>query len=375
MTSIRNTLLLTAALMPLTALATTVRVHYDAGKDGITIRSDKGPMSWDKGAAASAGVDKVWSYTWPDSLGEITMKPALGADKVSTGGAYKLAAGATLDIYPFFGAPFGKVSIIPAFSSPQLQNTRALRVYLPPSYQENAAKRYPVLYMHDGQNLFDAKSAAYGVEWNVDETVNRLIAPDSGRVAVFGEDGTAVPAPELRRRIGYVFQEVGLFPHLTVAENIAVTPKLLGWDAVRRSARVAELLDLVALPPDVASRPPAALSGGQRQRVGIARALAAEPKLMLLDEPFGALDPVTRDALGADYRALHERLSLTTLMVTHDMAEAVLLADRVVVLKAGRILADGPPADLLARATDPDVRALLEAPKRQAERLRERLGA
>lgn len=197
MTSIRNTLLLTAALMPLTALATTVRVHYDAGKDGITIRSDKGPMSWDKGAAASTGVDKVWSYTWPDSLGEITMKPALGADKVSTGGAYKLAAGATLDIYPFFGAPFGKVSIIPAFSSPQLQNTRALRLYLPPSYQENAAKRYPVLYMHDGQNLFDAKSAAYGVEWNVDETVNRLIATGVlDEIIVVGIDNTPERIPE-----------------------------------------------------------------------------------------------------------------------------------------------------------------------------------
>ncbi|MBX3483278.1 ABC transporter ATP-binding protein [Phenylobacterium sp.] len=207
------------------------------------------------------------------------------------------------------------------------------------------------------------------------KTVNGLIRPDGGQVRVFGEDVAAAAPHELRRRIGYVFQEVGLFPHLTVAENIAITPKLLGWDDARRAARVAALLELVALPPGVAQRAPSALSGGQRQRVGVARALAAEPRLMLMDEPFGALDPVTRDALGADYRALHERLGLTTLMVTHDMAEAVLLADRVVVLKAGRILADGAPADLLAQATDPDVRALLEAPRRQAERLRERLGA
>lgn len=207
------------------------------------------------------------------------------------------------------------------------------------------------------------------------KTINGLIRPGAGRVTVSGEDVSASAPHLLRRRIGYVFQEVGLFPHLTVAENIGVTPRLLGWDRPRIAARVAELLELVALPAEVGGRSPAALSGGQRQRVGVARALAAEPRLMLMDEPFGALDPVTRDALGADYRALHERLGLTTVMVTHDMAEAVLLAYRIVVLKAGRILADGAPAELLARSQDPDVRALLEAPKRQAERLRERLGA
>jgi osmoprotectant transport system ATP-binding protein len=212
------------------------------------------------------------------------------------------------------------------------------------------------------------------------KTINGLICPDAGRVTVAGEDvfggrGAAADVHLVRRRIGYVFQEVGLFPHLTVAENIGVTPRLLGWDNARIAGRVTALLELVDLPPQVADRAPAALSGGQRQRVGVARALAAEPKLMLMDEPFGALDPITRDALGADYRALHERLGLTTLMVTHDMAEAVLLADRIVVLKAGRILADGAPADLLAQTDDVDVRALLEAPKRQAERLRERLGA
>ena len=206
------------------------------------------------------------------------------------------------------------------------------------------------------------------------KTINRLVAPDAGTVRVLGEDVAASEPHALRRKIGYVFQEVGLFPHLSVAENIAVTPKLLGWDATRIAARVEALLDLVALPREVGQRPPAALSGGQRQRVGVARALAAEPALMLMDEPFGALDPLTRDQLGADYRALHDRLGLTTVMVTHDMAEAVLLADRIVVLKAGRIAADGRPADLLANTADPEVRALLEAPKRQAERLRMRLG-
>lgn len=207
------------------------------------------------------------------------------------------------------------------------------------------------------------------------KTINRLAAPDAGTVRIGGEDVASQPPHLLRRRIGYVFQEIGLFPHLTVAENIAITPKLLGWDSARIAARVAELLELVALPAAVATRAPSELSGGQRQRVGVARALAAEPGLLLMDEPFGALDPVTRDALGADVRALHERLGLTTVMVTHDMAEAILLADRIVVLRAGAVIADGTPADLLKQATDPDVRALIDAPRRQAQRLAERLGA
>jgi osmoprotectant transport system ATP-binding protein len=205
------------------------------------------------------------------------------------------------------------------------------------------------------------------------KTINGLVTPDAGEVLVQGERAGDMPPYILRRKIGYVFQEIGLFPHLSVAENVAITPKLQGWEPARIGERVRTLLELVALPPEVAGRAPAELSGGQRQRVGVARALAAEPALMLMDEPFGALDPLTRDQLGADYRALHERLGLTTVMVTHDMAEAVLLADRLVVLSKGRILADGAPAALLATATDPDVRALLEAPKRQADQLRARL--
>lgn len=206
------------------------------------------------------------------------------------------------------------------------------------------------------------------------KTINRLVGPDAGQVVLDGEDAGAAPAHILRRRIGYVFQEVGLFPHMTVAENIAITPKLLGWEAGRIAARVSELLGLVDLPRDLAARLPSQLSGGQRQRVGVARALAAEPRVLLMDEPFGALDPVTRDALGRDVRALHERLSLTTVMVTHDMAEAILLADRIVVMKDGAIIAQGTPAQL-AHDADRDVAALMDAPRRQAERLREKLGA
>jgi osmoprotectant transport system ATP-binding protein len=204
------------------------------------------------------------------------------------------------------------------------------------------------------------------------KTINRLIAPDSGSVRVAGEAVDDVEPHQLRRRIGYVFQEVGLFPHLSVAENISITQRLLGQARAERQARAEELLDLVSLPRQFASRRPAALSGGQRQRVGVARALAARPQIMLMDEPFGALDPVTRDALGAEYRRLHEQLGLTTLMVTHDMTEAVLLADRIVVMDHGRLIAEGEPADLLADER-PQVRGLIETPRRQAERVRERL--
>lgn len=207
------------------------------------------------------------------------------------------------------------------------------------------------------------------------KVINRLIAPDAGTVTLEGEAGAATTDANLRRHIGYVFQEIGLFPHLTVGENIAITPKLLGWDRARRAARVAELLDLVSLPADFAQRTPAELSGGQRQRVGVARALAAGPKIMLMDEPFGALDPLTREQLGADYRALHERLGLTTVMVTHDIAEAVLLADRIAVMGQGRLIAAGTAADLAAPGQPPEVADLMAAPRRQARRLAERLGA
>jgi osmoprotectant transport system ATP-binding protein len=198
---------------------------------------------------------------------------------------------------------------------------------------------------------------------------NRLIEADTGSITIEGCDVGAVDPVALRRRIGYVFQSGGLFPHMSVAANIGITPKLVGTPAVEISARVDELLDLVRLDRALyRDRFPHELSGGQRQRVGVARALAARPKIVLMDEPFGALDPLTRDALGDDFRDLHRKLGLTTVMITHDMTEAILLADRVAVMRGGKLLAQGTPAEL-SNSGDPYVGELLRTPRRQAERL------
>lgn len=200
--------------------------------------------------------------------------------------------------------------------------------------------------------------------------INRLLEPSSGSVHFNGEDVTGLDPVALRRRMGWVMQGDGLFPHFTVAENIAVTPRLAGWDAERIRARIRVLLELVRLDPaEFENRYPAELSGGQRQRVGLARALAAEPPLLLMDEPFGALDPITRDSLREDVQALRARLGFAAVLVTHDMAEALLLADEIAVMRDGRILQIGAPADLLARPSDPYVEALLATPRREAERV------
>lgn len=201
---------------------------------------------------------------------------------------------------------------------------------------------------------------------------NRLTAPDSGTVHVQGSDVRDVDPIVLRRSIGYVFQSGGLFPHMTVAGNIGITPRLLGTPPQEISARVDELIDLVQLEGTHRDRFPHELSGGQRQRVGVARALAAKPSIVLMDEPFGALDPLTRDALSEDYRALHRSLGLTTVMITHDMTEALLLADRVAVMRAGRLVAQGT-AQELSKSTDAYVGELLNTPRRQATRLQELL--
>ena len=202
------------------------------------------------------------------------------------------------------------------------------------------------------------------------KTVNRLIEPTSGDVEVDGRSVRAQDAADLRRRIGYVFQGLGLFPHMSVGENIGVTPSLLGWPSPKTAARIEELLALVNLPADYARVAPTALSGGQRQRVAIARALAANPPVMLMDEPFGALDPLNRDEISRAYRAIHDELGLTTMMVTHDIQEALLLADRIIVLSNGNIIADGSPGELAVRGQPADVTAMLDMPRRQAQRIR-----
>ncbi|MBY0582806.1 MAG: ABC transporter ATP-binding protein [Sphingomonas sp.] len=197
--------------------------------------------------------------------------------------------------------------------------------------------------------------------------INRLIEPSAGSILIGGAPIGDIAPHILRRRIGYVFQNVGLFPHFSVAENIAIGLRLTG---IRHNdTRIIDLLDLVDLPHDFASRLPDALSGGQRQRVGVARALATQPGLMLMDEPFGALDPVTRDQLGKAIRSLHDRLGLTTIMVTHDMAEALLLADRVLVMDAGKIVADCTPVELIAGKGGPVADALVAVPRDQAHAL------
>jgi osmoprotectant transport system ATP-binding protein len=200
--------------------------------------------------------------------------------------------------------------------------------------------------------------------------INRLIEPDVGEVRIEGTSVRSIAPHLLRRRIGYVFQGIGLFPHFKVGENIAITPQLLGWGRAEIAARIAELLDLVGLPQSYAARMPGALSGGEAQRVAVARALAARPRIMLMDEPFGALDPLTRDALAEAYRELHRRLGLSTIMVTHDMQEALLLADRIVVMSGGRVLAQDTPRALMAAPGSAEVAALLAMPRRQAERIR-----
>jgi osmoprotectant transport system ATP-binding protein len=189
--------------------------------------------------------------------------------------------------------------------------------------------------------------------------INRLLLPDSGEVRVESRDTRHWDPYELRRRTGYVMQEVGLFPHMSIADNIATVPRLLGWDASRTSARTRELLDLVGLEPSAyATRLPDQLSGGQRQRVGVARALAADPPILLMDEPFGALDPVTRAELHREFRRIQDRLHKTVVLVTHDMAEAFALGTRVGVLADGALALVGDPATV-AKSEDPRVRPLL----------------
>ena len=202
--------------------------------------------------------------------------------------------------------------------------------------------------------------------------INRLVEPTRGRIMVDGNDTTLVDAVQLRRSIGYVFQHVGLFPHLSVARNVGLLLQLLGWDESSIEARVDELLSLTGLPPqEYRLRMPDQLSGGQKQRVGLARGLAARPKIMLMDEPFGSVDPLTRDKLRREFQKLQKELRLTVLLVTHDMMEALLMGDRIAIMERGRVVALGTPHELLQNPGHPYAAALLDAPRRQAELLEE----
>lgn len=205
--------------------------------------------------------------------------------------------------------------------------------------------------------------------------VNRLIEPTSGAVRIDGVDVAALDVHELRRSIGYVFQGIGLFPHLTVAENVAVVPRLEGWDAARIRERAHELLELVGLPPGTyGNRYPDALSGGQAQRVGVARALAADPEILLMDEPFGALDAVTRVRLQDELLELKERLGRTIVFVTHDLFEALKLGGRIAVLHEGRLQQVGTSGQLATRPATPFVADLFRQLQDQVDKARALLG-
>ena len=192
--------------------------------------------------------------------------------------------------------------------------------------------------------------------------INRLIEPTAGRIVVAGEDVTKVDPVELRRRIGYVIQQVGLFPHMTIADNIATVPRLLGWPEARIGSRIDELLHLVGLDPAVVrGRYPRHLSGGQRQRIGVARALAADPPVMLMDEPFGAIDPITRSRLQDEFKEILRRVRKTVAIVTHDLDEALKMGDRVAIMKEGRLVQHDTPDAILARPADAFVESFVGA--------------
>ena len=212
------------------------------------------------------------------------------------------------------------------------------------------------LQVHQGETLVLLGRSGCGKTTTL-KLINRLLDPSEGEVVVEGTATTQWDPIRLRRRIGYVIQEIGLFPHLTVEENVGVVPRLERWATGKIKTRSSELLAMVGLPPErFANRYPRELSGGQRQRVGVARALAADPPIVLLDEPFGALDPITRRELQVEFRSLQKRLGKTMVFVTHDVREAFFLASRMALLKDGKMVLLGQPADLLG-SNDPEARA------------------
>jgi len=215
------------------------------------------------------------------------------------------------------------------------------------------------LQVHRGETLVLLGRSGSGKTTSL-KLVNRLLTPSSGEVRVNGAPTAGSDVIRLRRSIGYVIQDVGLFPHFTVERNIGLVPRIEGWTPERVHARVEELLKMVGLEPQLASRYPHQLSGGQRQRVGVARALAADPEILLMDEPFGALDALTRDQLQREFLSLQQRLNKTVVFVTHDLREALRLASRIALMEAGRLLMVLPPKDFL-QSKEPLAAAYVQA--------------
>ncbi|MBI4165188.1 MAG: ATP-binding cassette domain-containing protein [Acidobacteria bacterium] len=222
------------------------------------------------------------------------------------------------------------------------------------------------LAIHQGETLVLLGESGSGKTTTL-KLINRLLEPTRGEVLVDGRPTTAWDPIRLRRSIGYVIQDIGLMPHFSVARNVGLVPMLEGWDAERILARTSELLGMVGLDPTAfAHRRPHELSGGQRQRVGVARALAADPHILLMDEPFGALDPVTRAELQREFRELKKKLRKTIVFVTHDLREGLMLADRIGLMAGGKLIAVLPPADFL-RAEHPEIKSIVAVYRARTE--------
>ncbi len=227
------------------------------------------------------------------------------------------------------------------------------------------------LEIANGETLVFLGSSGCGKTTTL-KMINRLLIPTSGTIQIDGRDILEMDPIELRRSIGYVFQGIGLFPHMTVQENIAIVPRLLKWPGVKQQRRVTELLEQVGLAPDeYADRLPQRLSGGQQQRVGVARALAANPDYLLMDEPFGALDALTRDTLQQEILSLKDRLRKTIVFVTHDIFEALTLGDRIAVLHEGQLQQIGTPDEIVGHPATPYVRQLFAKPAKQLAAFRD----
>ncbi len=235
---------------------------------------------------------------------------------------------------------------------------------------QNVVKRFPDgfqavkgldIKVHDGEICVFIGPSGCGKTTSM-RMVNRLLSISEGKIMVEGRDNRDFPAEELRRKIGYAIQQIGLFPHFTVLDNIAVVPRLLGWDETRIRKRVDELLDLVGLDPDInRDKYPRQLSGGQQQRVGVARALGADPPIMLMDEPFGAIDPITREVLQEEFLSIQKEISKTIIFVTHDIDEAIKMGDRIAILKDGALVQYDTPDNILAHPKDRFVRDFVGA--------------